>query len=386
MKHKEIKNSRLELRLPEKDQLDLEFKSKMFGISKSEIIRQTYNLFWPDKYDPNFIYEKYITASDEDKKNIVKTLTVYIKNNGYPHRKMSSSNLLDEMERLIKTKSVLLDNDLLQINIIGVPIANYFHPHMVKVKCMKNYRTPYEQFKDPALLEDALARLFELNRKPSLAEIRKILKTRDGVRSVSNFRPSISKYIYETYAPNNGRVLDPCAGYGGRLVGLIATRKNLSYHGIDPHHKTCIGNMKLGSFFKEKDFEFKLRLDCGCAEDVMPEINEKFNLIFTSPPYFNTEKYSFSKSQSWVRYPTYDLWRDKFLKVLIDESYRLLEDNSYFIINIKNYKKYPIADDTVQIAKQKFEHVKTYSMKFPNADYSLGKTTWHSEPILVFRK
>ena len=35
--------------------------------------------------------------------------------------------------------------------------------------------------------------------------------------------------------------------------------------------------------------------------------------MFTSPPYFNVERYSYDDTQSWVRYKTINDWNKDFL-------------------------------------------------------------------------
>ena len=41
-----------------------------------------------------------------------------------------------------------------------------------------------------------------------------------------------------------------------------------------------------------------------------------FDTIFTSPPYFNVEKYSDEDTQSYVRYKNIDSWNKNFLHKL----------------------------------------------------------------------
>ena len=40
---------------------------------------------------------------------------------------------------------------------------------------------------------------------------------------------------------------------------------------------------------------------------------EHFDTIFTSPPYFNVEKYSDEDTQSYIRYKDIDSWNKNFL-------------------------------------------------------------------------
>ena len=61
------------------------------------------------------------------------------------------------------------------------------------------------------------------------------------------------------------------------------------------------------------------------------------DLVFTSPPYFSAEIYNPSnKKQSANNYPSYDEWRDKFYKDLVQGAYDLLKPGGVFILNIAN--------------------------------------------------
>jgi DNA modification methylase len=114
---------------------------------------------------------------------------------------------------------------------------------------------------------------------------------------VSNFRPTIARFLYSKYA-KNGVVLDPCMGYGGRLLG--ASAEVSEYHGFDPSSQSIDGNNKLCSFLKSKsNFEFKPTMKPFEDSDLKDNF---YDFIFTSPPYFDIEKYSHEDTQSWIRY------------------------------------------------------------------------------------
>ena len=382
------KEKNLVLRITEEDNANLSIKSKLLNIGKSELIRDAAKGFWSGDFDASLIYNEYTKSDEQRKNNIVNILAEFFTRKGYPHNRLTKKQLLSEMHKLSKTKNPLLENNHLQINTVGLSLANHFHHHMVKVKCLSSYRSPYEQFSDIDLLKDSIKRWMELGNKPLFSGIRRILRTRDGVRSVVNFKPAIGKYFYDQYCPENGLVLDPCSGYGARLTACISTNRNIFYHGIDPHGPTANGNMKLASFFIMNNWKFKFRFDLGCSEDVMKNIDTKYDLIFTSPPFFNTEKYSNHSMQSWIRYPKYNEWIDGFLSPLVCNSARIIKNEGNIVINVKNYKKYPIADDLLTLAdKFGLKLHKTYHMRLPNSEFKLtAESKWHTEPIFVFNK
>jgi len=390
------------LRLTEKENSLLSAKSAILGTTKSELFRNSAFHFWNGKPNATRLLEEYQNSDDIQKSVIVDLLFEYYRRKGYPHNILSDVQSVREMKWIANSKSPLLENDHLQSNTLGLALPNYYHPHTVKVKCLKNYRSPYEQFINDDLFKDAIKRWMDLGKKPSASGLRRILRTRDRVRSVVNFKPVVAKFLYDLYCPNNGRILDPCAGYGGRLAGAISGNRNLFYHGIDPHGPTAVGNMQMASFFSKyfdmfgREWKFDFRFDLGCAEDVMPMLQEKYDLICTSPPYYDTEKYSNEPTQSYLKFPIYEKWVEGFLKVIIVESKRILNSGGHLVLNVKNYKKTPIADDTLRIADEiGFKLDRTFHQRMANNEYQRvnkddpnfkGSINWHTEPIFVFQK
>ena len=66
-----------------------------------------------------------------------------------------------------------------------------------------------------------------------------------GTQAASNFRPGFACYLYRKYCEPGSVVLDTSTGYGGRLVGAIASGVVSKYIGIDPNTDTHEGNLKL---------------------------------------------------------------------------------------------------------------------------------------------
>ena len=63
-------------------------------------------------------------------------------------------------------------------------------------------------------------------------------------------------------------------------------------------------------------FESPTKTDfyCSIVEDFdYSKYDDYFDLVFTSPPYFNVERYSHDDTQSWIRYKDIDGWNRYFL-------------------------------------------------------------------------
>ena len=119
------------------------------------------------------------------------------------------------------------------------------------------------------------------------------------------------------------------------------------------------------------------------SEDYKPK-KESLDLCFTSPPYFDTEKYSNEQTQSYIKFPTRDSWVNGFLKKTIKNCYYGLKKNGYMLINIANTPKYKfIEKETIQISKDLgFKQEETLRLTLS----SIMGAGYKYEPIFVFKK
>jgi tRNA1(Val) A37 N6-methylase TrmN6 len=157
-----------------------------------------------------------------------------------------------------------------------------------------------------------------------------------------NFPANVARCLYNHFGSR--RILDFCAGYGGRLMGFWASQAE-EYVGIDPNTANPYGElMEALRHIQPKTCSIVNQ----CAEDVDYEALGKFDMIFTSPPYFDTEIYSNDESQSTIRYPTFNDWFNKFLCTSLFKVKHALTDGGYLAINIKDHKKYKIVEPMLQ--------------------------------------
>ena len=119
------------------------------------------------------------------------------------------------------------------------------------------------------------------------------------------------------------------------------------------------------------------------SEDFLPD-KESLDLCFTSPPYFNTEKYSDEETQSYIKFPTQDEWVEGFLRKTIQNCHYGLKQNRYMLINIANVKSFmSLEDATIWIAEQEgFVLEEAYRLALSK----ISGNGFKYEPIFVFRK
>jgi len=392
------KTSNIILRTTDDEHTTIKLKSQLFNKKKSDYLRHTALSHWELPSDTahfKTLLKTYTEGNDLVKEEVVSLLFHYYRKHGFPYTVLNDEEKENRLNRVIKSTKVLLEDDELQSNHQGVDLANSFHPHMMSAYYKRGDNSPLDTFNNDEGLRDCINRWLELEKTPNHSGMRRILKTRDKTRGVVNWKPVIAKVIYDTYVPEDGKVLDPCAGYGGRLVGCIASGRNILYHGIDPNGETAVGNMRIASFFskqydifEERVYKYRYRFDLGCAEEVMPGLQRNsYDVVFSSPPFFNTEIYSSSKSQSSHMYEKYKEWREKFLYVLVDESKRLLKEGGKLVLNVKNLQYAKIADDLVEYCSRDWNLEKTYKMRLANSEFFRKKNnSYHVEPIFVFSK
>ena len=210
--------------------------------------------------------------------------------------------------------------------------------------------------------------------------MRQSLKIYSGVQGVSNFRPTAAGVIYKRYG-GDGVMWDMSCGWGGRLVGALASPHIKTYIGTEPSTKTFEGLCKL-----RDDFDYigkDIQLNMMGSEDYIPK-KDSLDLCFTSPPYFDTEKYADEETQSYNKFPTRDTWGSGFLKRTFRNCYHGLKPGGYMLINIANTPKYKDLEEiTIDYANQVgFYHIDTIQLIL-SAVMGAG---YKREPIFVFQK
>ena len=91
------------------------------------------------------------------------------------------------------------------------------------------------------------------------------------------------------------------------------------------------------NFEKYKD-NYKIRAEKFETATFKPEEEGSFDLVFTSPPYFQLEIYSDQPTQSDKQYKTEEEWLKGFMFKSIENINKLLKIDGYFVLIIQNYK------------------------------------------------
>jgi DNA modification methylase len=148
----------------------------------------------------------------------------------------------------------------------------------------------------------------------------------------SIYNPSQAKFILDYYTKEDDVILDPFAGRATRsLVSLYMKRK---YIGFDTSLKTIELNKKLINEKFPENKHWRLIHDDGTEMNTLKKYSDKFDAVFTCPPYYDSEIYSGEQGDlSHLKYDEFD----KRIELMFSNIYRLIKQSSY-----KERKFYPV--------------------------------------------
>lgn len=325
-----------------------------------------------------------------------------------PYREISIDDMVNDFNRLdnINTDSIIKDgkwvskfdysyefiDKYIDLSNIGNKSSDFFH-QTERWKCdATGYPSPQKTWDNERFRLTLFKALFSLKVKEINPQIlRNVISLRKYI--ASQFRPSAAKAIYDYF--KSERVLDFSMGWGDRLAGAHTSEFVKRYVGIEPNIN-LIGNyvrqIKTYNDLNNNDKSYKFHY--GCAEDNQIVTNEPFDLIFTSPPYFDKEKYDQSENQSYKKYKNFDSWMKNFLFKSIDLRAETLKSGGYLVINIsdiytrkKRYRICDIMNDYIMKTKR-FNYIGAMGLRMPKRPMSISSETIgvYGEPIWIYCK
>ena len=144
---------------------------------------------------------------------------------------------------------------------------------------------------------------------------------------VSIFDPVLCELMYKWFCPKGGKILDPFAG--GSVRGIVAAELGYNYMGCDLSERQVEANkIQADEICKDK----KPRWVNDDSRNIRKHTKtEKFNLLFTCPPYADLEVYSDDPKD--ISNMTYSDFKEAYYDI-IDKACQALEDDSFACIVI----------------------------------------------------
>ena len=151
----------------------------------------------------------------------------------------------------------------------------------------------------------------------------------------SQFKPNVAKVLYDKLESKS--ILDFSAGWGDRLAGFYTSETGESYLGIDPRKENHPIYEEQKQFYEKHRTMFEVPKKSMFVEYPAEDFEYQKNMydtVFTSPPYFSVERYSYDDTQSWVRYKDIDTWNTQFLQKTLEKIWPSIKRGGYLLVNI----------------------------------------------------
>ena len=287
--------------------------------------------------------------SDVEFENILPTLASELEDVSF-YYSYSDSDLLKDWNALIKWNARV--DTMASTQRVGMKLCEHFFPNFFDIenKDGNSFKSLWKA--------DKLEKVLRWNRKshstPYLSELRRGIYFNYKLAKSTMYRPQMAKMVVTNLGAK--RVLDPCAGWGGRMLGCIAS--GAEYVAFEPNTETYQGLLKLIEFLGIED---KVRIIKDSALEMDKYDIGEFDLILTSPPYFDLEVYSHEDTQSIKGCDTYSMWVNNFLKPLIELSISHMKQNGWSCWNVHNVGKMKMIDD-VKVIHEGYNNQKVFSV------------------------
>ena len=316
------------------------------------------------------LYDKFDTYTKEvyyanPEQTIQEVYDLYRSVNLVPITYFTEQGMIDELKHF-KSRGYnhVVDNVQGLGNNAGSSIGRFLFPNMMTAEPKgRGSNSLMDRFHDDKKLKRAIRICFEFREGNKLVyptAMRRALELVTG-ENVQNFKNQNARAIVEHLCPVMwGNVYDYSAGYGGRLLGITSSNMRYNYTGIDPNTETINYLNYLNTLLDNPG-------------TIVQTVSEEFaptdvDLAFSSPPYFNLEKYSDEDTQCMVRYTTLEEWFNGYATPTMERIYAGLNKDGCFATNIADYKSYgnktyEVVDEWVALAQRVgFKHTGTIKM------------------------
>lgn len=155
----------------------------------------------------------------------------------------------------------------------------------------------------------------------------------------STHNPLIIRHFIEKMGAKN--ILDMSSGWGDRLIGALLADVDY-YLGIDPNACLHPNYQKIIELFQpltQNKGKYQMILDGFQNVDldkIAPKI--QFDLVYTSPPYFDYEIYTKDGAQSISLSNNEDTWLEKFIYPSMNKCLSKLRNNGYLVLYFSQEK------------------------------------------------
>jgi len=302
---------------------------------------------------------------------------------GFPFYNFSIDELKGKMKRL-EGFSPIEEDGLFKWDGYGTELANYFHPHMFE--CNKKGKiSAIDFFNSDNDFRRGISKLIALYPKITRSNIREICCNESVSSRINNFPPRVMLTILKKlYNGKKITMLDPCAGFSGRLLGSYASNIVEKYIGIDLSEKTYKGLIDTRTFINSLDSKRKFEpilINGNCIE-IVPTIKDEIDFIFTSPPFLDEEQYSGVAVEN-----NYENWKKIFIRPFIENAYKVLKNEGKLSVYTESIRRNDFPFDFCKISEEVgFNRLEDIKFKVPCRENLRSNSKFRIVNAIVFQK
>lgn len=225
----------------------------------------------------------------------------------------------------------------------GLSLLDDVFPHRMNSRRDRN-KSVAEAWNDPFFFSTAIHQLAKNDRTFTPLNIRGELI--NLVKAPAHFNPSVAASILNEFKPV--RVLDPMIGWGGRSLAALCNPRVRRFVGCDLQSNSVASAHRLAHIVNTRaSYDFH-HVD---STRWMGETHERFDLVLTSPPFFNTERYEGVESTDDL-----NLWYQTFFIPFLSGCKRVLTNRGRVVLHLEDAGK-------VQMVKLLHRALNTVNMK-----------------------
>lgn len=370
--------------------------AQLAAFSATNTIKKPYN--YGTTYIPSFSGKTLDTGNislmePKEKEEAAQFLFDYYRYHGFPYTILTNDEILRDfmlLEQLDISETIIENNTLTLYKNAGIDTFKHFSPQFYTVKSgYRNRPSMKEAFDDDDLLKKVIHNRLDSNYNMTGNMLKQGLYSSKIAYRASIFFPHIAKFLYSRYVNDGDIIYDYSTGFGQRLLGALSLPYKVKYVGIDIDPVTIKSNQSIYDFCRENRPMLNKEVDLYCmgAEDFCDEqYHGKVKLAFSSPPYWNVERYSNDTKQAGNQgYTDFLKWWQK----VVNNIDQMLSINGLFAINIADMADiFTIKKDMCGIIQKKgFQIMEEYKIQLTRNLKFNNRTGQHKyEPIIVFKR
>ena len=202
------------------------------------------------------------------------------------------------------------------------------------------------------------------------------------------FNPAFGLFVLRALSKELGkpgselRIMDPSSGWGDRCIAACAIGASV-YHGYDPNRNLQPGYEKLIQTLAPTS-EYRIQPIPFETAEVNPGY---YDIVLTSPPFFDLERYTGDGDAIAKKYPEYEAWKDSFYRPYIANAWKAIAPGGFLGLYVNNIYNAKLANDAQSIVME-FDgapiYVDIYGFRQTVTDN--GKISGKIRPLYVWRK